>query len=223
MPTSIEGLLIVALVLVPGFIFTLILMRTIAYIQTSEVRFLLTIITLGIVTHALPFLWTVRIIEYHSQGALLDHSPEVFAWGLVTMFAVPTALGIFAGWLSGRSSVDTLLERIGFSYIDRLPSAWDYVILKQRGFYVKIHLKDDRGVIGGVYSQDSFASTEPLHQDMFIEQVWQLNEDGNFVRPVYNTRGSWISKQAMDYIEFFVGEDKPHEPEKPQDSNDDES
>lgn len=176
MPTSVEGLLIVSVVLVPGFILTLIVTRTIAHIHSSNLRFVLTIISMGIVIHGLLFPWTVRIADYYQSDRLLDHRWEIFGWGFLTVLVAPMVLGIFVAWLSTRQWVDRLLAKINFSYIDRTPSAWEYIFLQRRSYYVRIHLNDGRGVLGGVYGPHSFASTDPNHNDLFLQELWQLDE-----------------------------------------------
>jgi hypothetical protein len=173
MPTSVDSLLIIALVLTPGFIFTLIVTRTVANLIVSELRFLLTIVSMGIVIHGLLFPWTVRIASFYTRHALLDHRWQLYAWGVITILVTPIALGLLVSWFSRWRPIDAALEHIGFSYIDRLPSAWEFITLQRQSAYVRVHLTDGRGKIGGVYSQRSFASIEPAHGDLFIQEVWR--------------------------------------------------
>jgi hypothetical protein len=51
MPTTVEALLILAIALTPRFLFTLVITRTIAHLETSDLRFMLTIVGMGIVVH----------------------------------------------------------------------------------------------------------------------------------------------------------------------------
>ncbi len=60
-------------------------------------------------------------------------------------------------------------------------------------------------MLGGRYSTDSFAADPPGPSDIYVEEVWQLDEDGNFIQPLPTTRGVWISQDAVSYIEFFAG------------------
>ena len=48
MPSTVQALVILALALVPGFLFMLTLQRSVSNIETSELRFLLTTIATGL-------------------------------------------------------------------------------------------------------------------------------------------------------------------------------
>jgi hypothetical protein len=79
MPTSVEGLLIVALVLAPGFVFTLVVTKTVERISAaSEIRFILTILTMGVVIHGILFPWSSQILDRYLRGELLDDRLNLF-------------------------------------------------------------------------------------------------------------------------------------------------
>ena len=64
MPSTIQALVILALALVPGFLFMLTLQRSVSNIETSELRFLLTTIATGLLIHGLVFFWTARLLRF---------------------------------------------------------------------------------------------------------------------------------------------------------------
>ena len=97
---------------------------------------------------------------------------------------LPLGLGIVAGRLTLDSRVETLLDMIGLGYIDRMPSAWEFVLRRPNPRYVRFQLKDGLGVVGGVFADHSFASINTARADIYLEQVWRLDEDGNFDAPV---------------------------------------
>lgn len=101
--------------------------------------------------------------------------------------------------------MDRVLTRFGLGYLDRLPTAWEYIFDKRQGYYVRIHLKDEGGIIGGLFNTDSFAANPPKPSDIYVEQVWLLDDEGNFIQPLPTTRGAWISQEIIAYIEFFAG------------------
>src|SRR6266540_3764751 len=149
--------------------------RVVAYIEEpTEGRFFLTIITAGTIIHAFVFPWTVRLYRFYQTNTLLDHSWEVFFWAVPTIFLLPLALGILAGWLSTLRWIDRMLDAIGFGYIDRTPSAWDYAVKEKRGKYVRVHLKDGKGVVAGVYSVNSLGSINARRPDLYMEEEWLL-------------------------------------------------
>jgi hypothetical protein len=73
-------------------------------------------------------------------------------------------------------------------------------------------LRYGKGVIGGKFSDCSFGSLEPNRQDLYLEEAWQLDENGNFVQPFADTIGVWIAHDVMAYVQVFEGEDEPYEP-----------
>jgi hypothetical protein len=65
---------------------------------------------------------------------------------------------------------------MGLSYVDRMPTAWEYWLRGYRSSYVRIHLKGNPRPIGGIFGQESFGSTEPNGADLFILEVAPLDE-----------------------------------------------
>lgn len=176
MPTTIEALVIIVLVLSPGYIFTQIARRVVAYVEEpTDTRVLLTIIT--------------------------------------AVFIMPQLLGIGLGRPSTVRRIDRLLDKVGLGYIDRLPSAWDFVMRQRRAGYVRIHLKDGKGIPGGIYARHSFGSTNPRQTELYLEELWQLDGDGNFEQPIPASRGVWIAREAIGYLAFLEGEDTPYDEE----------
>ena len=216
MPTTITALIIVALVLTPGYVFTQLIRRVIAHIpEATDGRFFLTIISFGTLIHGLLFVWSTRILTYYLERSLPTHRREVFFWAITTMFVLPVVLGVIIGKVSTWRWVDALLHRIGLGYIDRMPSAWDYVIHAGRPAYVRIHLKDGKGVIGGVYARNSFGALDPPRGDIYLEQGWQLYDDGDFAQPIVDSQGVWVSKDVMAYVEFLNREGENNGQQQP--------
>jgi hypothetical protein len=206
---SVEALLVIVLVLTPGFIFTVALRKSVANLDTSAIRFVVMTVATGTIVHCVTYFWSARLLEAYldAPASLLDRSLEVFLWSISTIFVVPLTLGLLIGYLSGTDRVDAWLRLIGFSYVQRLPSAWDYVVGLKEGFYVRVHLRDSDRIIGGVYGTSSFAADESEAVDLYLEELWQINDAGEFVAPIPTTRGVWIPRDSAQYIEFLSGED----------------
>ena len=81
-------------------------------------------------------------------------------------------------------------------------SAWDYVFSSRKTYWVILHLKDDR-VIGGLYATQSFTSSFPHTQDIYLEELWTLDSDNNFVQKIPQSAGLWIIADEISSIEFF--------------------
>lgn len=94
--------------------------------------------------------------------------------------------------------------------MSRTPSAWNFAT-KLGPRWVRVHLRDGT-IIGGVFEDGSFADDsgevaafEDL-KDIYLEQVYNLTEDGDFGEPVTNTAGIWIAHDMISHVMFFKRE-----------------
>ena len=83
-----------------------------------------------------------------------------------------------------------------------IPKSWDYFFSKREECFVLIHLTNG-ALIGGIYSNKSYASSYPESEDLYIEEVWEINNKGHFINKIEGTIGLWIPKTSYNYIELF--------------------
>ena len=88
-----------------------------------------------------------------------------------------------------------------FIVIHPIKSAWDSFFHKRESYWVIVHLKDGRK-IGGKYSKNSFVSSFPRKEEIYLETVWKLNNDGSFESEINGTRGILILGDEIMAIEF---------------------
>lgn len=214
LPTSIEALLIIALVISPGYLFTTVMRRSVAYAwETSELRLVLTTITAGTLIQLLGSpLGTITIVNHYLAGTLASNLSDLLRWALLVCVALPIGSGAFIGWLIARPAVDRVLEVFGLGFYDRTPSAWDYAAQEHDGVWVRIHLRDNQGIIAGKFGQDSFASLDPKRPDIYLQEAWVVDEHGNFVTPIVDSLGVWVAHDVMAYAHFLEGSEVPHRP-----------
>ncbi|MGA9917608.1 MAG: DUF6338 family protein, partial [Paraburkholderia sp.] len=79
---------------------------------------------------------------------------------------------------------------------------WDYVFGKGDTYWVIVTLKNGCK-IAGRYDTESFASSAPAREQLYLEETWVLNDDGGFERPRVDTAGIMIWSEEMVDIEFF--------------------
>ena len=65
-------------------------------------------------------------------------------------------------------------------------SSWDYVFSKRKKEWVIVHLKDGKR-IGGIFGTESFASSYPAKEQIFLEEVWKLDDNGAFEESLNNS------------------------------------
>jgi hypothetical protein len=91
--------------------------------------------------------------------------------------------------------------------LDPMGKAWDHFFSLRSACYVLIHLKNGN-MIGGIFANKSYASTYPFPEDIYLQEVWKVDGTGRFFNKIPNTKGIWICKDNIDYIEFFEGNNR---------------
>jgi hypothetical protein len=190
MPTTLEALVIVALVLAPGYVFSLFAGEVIAFArrEQTDTSALLPTITCGTIVHAVLSPWTLRVLDYYRSDTLSAHDGELVLWGTSLVLVIPALLGVATGQVSNIDMVDQLLDKIGLGYIDRMPSAWDYVLRKEEPAFVRVYMTNGQ-LIAGAFSSQSFASTTPGRADICLEEAWEKDADGKLIRPIAGSSG----------------------------------
>lgn len=79
---------------------------------------------------------------------------------------------------------------------------WDYVFSRQKGYWVIVTLKSGER-IGGLYSGNSFVSSSPASEQVYLEESWFINEDGGFDRVKTGSEGIMILSSEILYLEFY--------------------
>lgn len=165
----------------------------------------------GLFLHALVFpFWTRFIIDWYVARTIDDHWLNTYLWFMTVIFAWPVIAGVFIAWLVRRRRVDKLLDKLGMSYVDRTPTAWDWAVRIPQTRWVRVYLNDDR-VICGWYGKKSFSSLYHSKRDKYLEQMWLVDEEGTIVEPQANTDGVWISHDAIRNIVFQKGQESQAE------------
>ena len=81
-------------------------------------------------------------------------------------------------------------------------SAWDQFFSKREPCIVVIHFIDDSPTISGRFGANSFATSFPNKKEIYLEKIWELNEDGTFKEKDYS-KGLYISCENIKFVEFF--------------------
>jgi hypothetical protein len=86
------------------------------------------------------------------------------------------------------------------------PTGWDYFFSNKYPCFLLFHLKNGKKV-GGYLSSNSFVSQYPRPPEVYVENVWQVDEDGRFVAKIDGSLGMIVRFADCDLIEFFKAED----------------
>jgi len=112
----------------------------------------------------------------------------------VILFVAPIVLA-FAYW--SLRNTDLFLKH----FRHPIPKPWDYVFGKQESFWVIVEFFDGTK-IGGIYDVDSFSSSFPMEEQIYLQQVWEVNGD-QFLRPVDRSEGVIIWGKYIRCLKFY--------------------
>jgi hypothetical protein len=193
--------------LVPGLNTTWVLDRLVGQSTLAGTERLLKALSWSILIYlaASPWLFAIRERLVHGELGLTE-----FLWAGATLFvAAPAVLGALVGELRRFEPLQRWFRRA--TGIHPAPTAWDFAFETLRKGFVRVRLVDGR-LLGGYYGANSFASSYPEPQDVFVEQAWSLHEDESFVDPVSGGQGLLIRRDAIQSVQFLrVGEDHVQE------------
>ncbi|HDO1383462.1 TPA: DUF6338 family protein [Aeromonas veronii] len=92
--------------------------------------------------------------------------------------------------------------RIGRFKQHPIQRPWDYVFSSLEPHWVLVTLKSGEK-IGGYYGPNSFASSSPAPEQIFLQSSWVINEDEGFERVKETTAGILILSSEILYLEFY--------------------
>lgn len=130
------------------------------------------------------------------KSGISDSCPTWY--GLFYTFVLlifPVLLAFFWRWIRSRESFQKNVPH---------PTAkpWDYVFSRRQWFWIIATLKNGEK-IAGKYASNSFTSSYPAKEQIYLEEAWVLNDDGGFERSRNNTAGIIIVSDEISTIELF--------------------
>src|SRR5207249_735467 len=119
-------------------------------------------------------------------------------------FLAPVLLGLAIVGIRRMERFRSFMRRL--TPIQSRWSSWDVAFSSQQQyFFVRAKLRSGKRV-GGVFGQRSFASAYPEPQDLFLEQAWELAEDGSLLGRVPGSRGLFLRREDVEVLEFMAME-----------------
>lgn len=79
---------------------------------------------------------------------------------------------------------------------------WDFVFSQRRSCWIIVTLKDGEKV-AGKFGHNSFASSAPSEEQIYLEEEWLLNEDGGFERQAEQSAGIIILSSEIRSVELY--------------------
>ncbi len=122
---------------------------------------------------------------------------------LVIFVIVPAIFGLLLGINVQRNFVRGVLSRFGLYTIHALPTAWDWVFNRAVSEqWVLVTLKN--GIqFSGLYGLDSFAGSNPNERDLYIQWLYDINEEGDWAPVDEDGNGVLIAASEISTVEFW--------------------
>lgn len=187
-----ENLQMFIMLFMPGFVSLVIYDLLVAGEKRDFSQSLFQVIGFSFLNYAALF-WLIMIIK---QPNFYTMHP---VWYFISKFSIMLILPvlwpiIFLKLFSLKFFSNRLIHPI--------KCAWDFIFNKRESFWVIVHLKNGKR-IGGMYADKSFTSSYPVKEQIYLEQVWELGENGDFKNPIARSRGILIEGEEIMSVEFF--------------------
>ena len=185
-------LFLFVLFIMPGFISmkTYRLFHPIADRDTSKI--LIDVISYSCINYAfllVPIYWIEKQKYFQS---------DIFLYYIFYLFAlviIPTLLPIIWLYLRRRNFIRQHLPHP----TDR---PWDFFFSQHKRCWVLVTLKNGKK-IGGYYGSDSFVSSRPEPEQIYLEKHWALDKDNDLDHELKDTLGIIILTNEIESIEFI--------------------
>ncbi|MFA1822989.1 DUF6338 family protein [Virgibacillus oceani] len=120
---------------------------------------------------------------------------------ILVIFSISVSIALIIPVIFNKGWVRTLLQKIGINTIHIIPTSWDYQFNKNKPSYLIVYLEDG-GIVFGYWGSDSFASSIRNDKDLYLEKIFDVNEDNEWIE-ITNNKGIWIQATSIKYIEFY--------------------
>ena len=130
--------------------------------------------------------------------AELLSSPWFGAVCLIVLLVSPVLLAVLASRLR---RTDWVKRRVTHP----LPTAWDYFFEKRQPCWILFTLKNGAR-FGGFLGKNSFASSYPEPPDLYVEDLWRVDEHGKFGERVEGNLGMFVRYDDCSQMELFAVE-----------------
>ena len=194
---TVNAVLLAIAFLVPGFILSAILATVFRRRSLSASERTLQYLTFSCLNHGF---WSWLIVAMIQGQWLYLYPIPTALLVFVILFLSPVLLGLLALWLAQREWARMAVSAFGFEIVRFVPTAWDFKFQQEIPAWIIVRLNDG-STVSGFFGNQSFAGDDPEERDLYIEAVFELNEDGQW-KPVVDTGGILIKANQIATIEF---------------------
>lgn len=190
---SIEKLIFFLFAVLPGFIAIQVYSLKCPTAKRDWGNSLVEAITYSLINLAIWLWWVLPIVRTHFDQ--INHW-ELAAAIACVCFVSPVGLALCWHWLR-----TTFLHR-RLKMDHPTPRGWDHFVRNNHECWLLFHWKNGK-LSGGYFGEHSYASTFPLEPEVYVEEMWRVDERGEFIEMVENTLGGVIRLSECERVEFL--------------------
>jgi hypothetical protein len=194
--TKPEVLVLLLFLLVPGFVFIKAFDSLHPGRRQTMGQQIIDVGFWSVANLAIWFLPTIVLFQLGPDLPYLLYHLLLFVLILLALFGCPLLLAYILHRLELRGT----LANFG-AKPSPTPSDWVFSHEAGKHFYVRFHRKDGED-LGGYFGENSFAASSANGQEIYVEEVWRLDEDGRFIEPVEESQGAIVNREDCTLIEF---------------------
>lgn len=122
-------------------------------------------------------------------------------WALIligpALFGMLLGIGVQHGWLRW------LAHRLGLRPIHSVPVAWDWRFGACRGSCFVLVTLANGDTVAGIFGPGSFASSDPAERDIYLEELWDVPDDGGAWTRRDNRQGILLPAKEIRHVQFW--------------------
>jgi Family of unknown function (DUF6338) len=214
MPGTLVSLIIAVSAVLPGFVTVELTQRQRAVQTGGDAQgIVLRALFYALLIHLVWSWWTWHLVQDLTGAHWHRHLGETVTWALVVLVASPIVIGLPLNHVLRTAESKGSLSWWHYALGGRdARDAWDLVFQRAtvNGAWVLVHLKGDTPdatrVVLGKYGKRSAAGQSPAEHDLFLQEMWSVDELGHPVAKLEPQRGMWIAKDGIAELYFLDGD-----------------
>ncbi|MFY7759616.1 DUF6338 family protein [Aquidulcibacter sp.] len=126
-------------------------------------------------------------------------------WSYLYYFIVPCLIAITIVFVDQKEWLYKIAGNLGLRIGHHIPAAWDYAfsnVCQETFLWVKLN---SGTIYVGKFGWSSFASSNPLERDIYLQEVWKENGNGEPWTLLEPMRGVLLCGKDIQRIEIFGG------------------
>lgn len=213
LPTTWAQITVVLAAVVPGFVYQ-VSRRRVGGPDPDEadvtVRVLRAIASSALFAAVYAIAFGPEVAAYlHAPDTAADDVRPIGGYGLALVVAVPWLAARIVFYVRTSKPYEVVTSWFATTLNlrrqwDPTPSAWDFAFSKREPGWVRIRTGEGLWV-GGWFGPNSFASSFPDPQELYLEVGYNMTEEGKFTKDVSAPDGLFVRCRDAVLVDFIAG------------------